>query len=115
MEKVKIKNEIKKAEVKAKVNKAGRDVKKAVNNTKKDVRKAANNAKKAIRKADAKVVKKETLQFNKYSVYFQSFAIVLAIAAISLAVCNCVSVNVMLELFGVSVLLIAFSLFPKRS
>ena len=115
MEKVKIKNEIKKAEVKAKVNKAGRDVKKAVNNTKKDVRKAANNAKKAIRKADAKVIKKETLQFNKYSVYFQSFAIVLAIAAISLAVCNCVSVNVMLELFGVSVLLIAFSLFPKRS
>lgn len=115
MEKSKIKNEIKKAEVKAKVNKTKHDVKKAVNNTKKDVKKAANNTKKAVRKAEAKVVKKENLQFNKYSVYFQSFAIVLAIVAISLAICNCVSVNIMLELFGVSVLLIAFSLFPKRS
>jgi len=77
-------------------------------------------------KTVAKVSKKQTvkktkntkkckIEFNKYSPLFQTASMIFLIAAIVLNVCGCISINVMLDLFSLSILSIAFSLFPKRS
>ena len=72
-------------------------------------------AKRSSKKIEKKQNSKKVLTFNAYSIYFQSVSIILAIAAITLNLCNCISMNIMLDLFGLSVMCLAFSLFPKRS
>ena len=74
--------------------------------TKKIVRTNKNSKVKATRKA---------INFNKFSIYFQSISIILAIAALTLNVCNCIDMSIMIDLFGLSVIFLAFSLFPKKS
>ena len=71
--------------------------------------------KRSSKKIEKKQNSKKVLTFNAYSIYFQSVSIILAIAAITLNLCNCISMNIMLDLFGLSVMCLAFSLFPKRS
>ena len=74
--------------------------------TKKIVRTNKNSKVKATRKA---------INFNKFSIYFQSISIILAIAALTLNVCNCIDMSIMIDLFGLSVIFLAFSLLKKKS
>ncbi len=55
------------------------------------------------------------ITFNKYSMYFQTASILFLVAAFSLHLCCYISINAMLDLFGIAVFLLAFSLFPERS
>ena len=73
----------------------------------------ATTTKKTKVNASKKSVNKIT--FNKYSIYFQTAAILFLIAAFALHLCCYISTSVMLDLFGISVFLLAFSLFPERS
>ena len=64
-----------------------------------------------------KVVKKKnlnTITFNKYAIYFQTASILLAIAAIAFNLCDCIGIELTIDLFGLSILFLAFSLFPKK-
>lgn len=82
--------------------------------TKKKVTKVA---KTQTKKRTQKVVNKEPkkkLTFNKYSIWFQTISILLAIAALTLNICDCIEMGIMLDLFGLSVIFLAFSLFPKK-
>ena len=69
--------------------------------------------KKKTKKAKTTSAKKK-ISFNKFSIWFQTISILLAIAALALNICNCIEMGVMLDLFGLSVILLAFSLFPKK-
>ena len=71
-------------------------------------------AAKKTTKKDAKNSKKKKIVFNKYAIWFQSLSIVLAIVALTLNVCDCIAMDVTLDLFCISVLFLAFSLFPKK-
>lgn len=86
------------------------------------MKKVANKS--AIKKSSkATTTKKKTVSkksiskitFNKYSMYFQTASMLFLIAAFTLHLCCCISTNVMLDLFGIAVFLLAFSLFPERS
>ena len=57
---------------------------------------------------------KKYLKFNKFSIYFQTASILLAIAGLTLNICDCIEMGIMLDLFGLSVISLAFSLFPER-
>ncbi len=69
---------------------------------------------KTKKKVVKKVNKRKCLEFNKYSIWFQSFSMIFAIAGLALNICNCIDMNIMLDFFGLSVVLLAFSLFPKK-
>jgi hypothetical protein len=70
-------------------------------------------AKKTTKKVTRKATKKP-ITFNKYSIWFQTGSLLLVIAALALNICNCIDMNIMLDLFGLSVIFLAFSLFPKK-
>ena len=89
--------------------KVTKNVKKPTKNVSK-----TSNIKKVVKKDKPKTSKK-VLSFNDFSIYFQTAAILLAIAALSLNLCDCIDMNIMLDLFGLSVIFLAFSLFPKKS
>ena len=75
-------------------------------------------AKKTTKKATTKNVtkaKSEKITFNKYSLYFQALSVLLLIAAFTLNICCCIGTGLMLDLFALSVIFLAFSLFPKGS
>ena len=69
------------------------------------------SSKKVVQKAN----KSKKLTFNKFAIYFQTISILLAIAALTLNICDCIEISVMLDLFGLSVIFLAFSLFPKKN
>lgn len=75
--------------------------------------------KKTTKVTTKKVAKKakneKKLTFNKFSVYFQAASMLLAIAALILNVCDCIEISFMLDLFGIAVILLAFSLFPEKN
>ena len=82
---------------------------------------AAKTNKKTVKPAAKKVVKKQAkkerskkLTFTKYAIYFETASILLAIAALTLNLCDCIDINIMLDLFGLSVIFLAFSLFPRK-
>jgi len=85
----------------------------ATTQTKKKVAKVS-APKKNVKKTTKKEKNKKLITFNKYSIFFQTGSILLAIAALTLNICDCIEMSVMLDLFGLSVIFLAFSLFPKK-
>lgn len=67
------------------------------------------------KKATTKKTKEAKIEFNKYSILFQTASILLLVAALTLNLCDCISMGAMLDLFALSVISLAFSLFPKRA
>ncbi len=77
----------------------------------------ATKKKTVAKKTTKRVAKKETkkvIVFNKYSIWFQTGSLLLVIAALTLNICECIDMSIMLDLFGLSVIFLAFSLFPKK-
>lgn len=77
----------------------------------------ATKKKTVAKKTTKRVTKKETkkvIVFNKYSIWFQTGSLLLVIAALTLNICECIDMSIMLDLFGLSVIFLAFSLFPKK-
>ena len=73
-------------------------------------------AKKSTKKVTTKkTAKAGKMTFNKYSIYFQSISMLLLIVALTLNICCYISMNVMLDLFSLSIISLAFSLFPKKA
>ena len=68
----------------------------------------------AKKKTITKRQPKKIVNFNKFSVYFQALAVVLSIAALTLNICDCIDISIMFDLFGLAIIFLAFSLFPKR-
>ena len=78
--------------------------------TKKKVATKKTVAKKVTKKKSTKKI----LTFNKYSVWFQAISFLLVVIALTLNICNCIQMDLTLDFFGLSVIFLAFSLFPKK-